>query len=101
MISPAAITPRTATMSTSAIAVAASLPASPRGGGGGNGARRAKGRRVGRAPPQWARAARASARQANVRARHQRRRTRPKVYGDAAYGSGEFLDHLARSDIDS
>ena len=26
---------------------------------------------------------------------------RPTVYGDAAYGSGEFLDHLAQADIDS
>jgi hypothetical protein len=26
---------------------------------------------------------------------------RPAVYGDAAYGSGEFLDHLARNDIDA
>jgi DDE family transposase/transposase-like protein DUF772 len=73
----------------------------PKGAAGGNRARKAKGRRAGQAAAQMARAARASARQANVRARHQRRRTRPKVYGDAAYGSGEFLDHLARSDIDS
>lgn len=26
---------------------------------------------------------------------------RPTVYGDAAYGAGEFLDHLANNDIDS
>jgi hypothetical protein len=26
---------------------------------------------------------------------------RPRVYGDAAYGSGEFLDHLAANDIDA
>ena len=26
---------------------------------------------------------------------------RPTVYGDAAYGSGEFLDHLAKADITS
>ena len=26
---------------------------------------------------------------------------RPTVYGDAAYGAGEFLDHLAENDIDS
>lgn len=25
----------------------------------------------------------------------------PRVYGDAAYGAGEFLDHLAENDIDS
>ena len=72
--------------------------------GGNKGARKAKGRRAHKASAQVARAARAAARQANVRARHQRRRdgqARPKVYGDAAYGSGEFLDHLARAGIDS
>jgi hypothetical protein len=78
--------------------------AKPKPAGGNNGARKTKGRRAGKAAAQVARAARAAARQANVRARHQRRRgrqTRPKVYGDAAYGSGEFLDHLARAGIDS
>ena len=76
----------------------------PKRTGGNKGARKAKGRRAGKAAAQVARTARAAARQANVRARHQRRRsrqTRPKVYGDAAYGSGEFLDHLARAGIDS
>ena len=37
-------------------------------------------------------------------ARRQSRRARqdrPRVYGDAAYGSGEFLDHLARAGIDN
>jgi len=69
--------------------------------GKGKGARKAKGRRGGKAAAQVARATRAAARRANVRARHQRRRARPKVYGDAAYGSGGFLDHLARAGIDS
>ena len=72
--------------------------------GGGKGARKTKRRRAGKTAAQVARAARAAARRANVRARHQRRRARqgrPKVYGDAAYGSGEFLDHLARAGIDS
>jgi hypothetical protein len=51
-----------------------------------------------------ARAGRATARRAHARARRQRRlsrQARPKVYGDAAYGSGEFLNHLARTGIDS
>jgi len=72
--------------------------------GGNKGARKAKGRQAGKASAQVARAARATARRANVRARRQRRLSRqaqPKVYGDAAYGSGEFLDHLARTGIDS
>ncbi len=67
----------------------------------GRGAGKAKRRRGDKAAAQ---AARAATRRANVRARHQRRRVgaaRPKVYGDAAYGSGEFLDHLARAGIDS
>jgi hypothetical protein len=75
----------------------------PKQAGGGKGARKANRRRAGKAAAQVARATRAAARQANVRARHQRRRgrqTRPTVYGDAAYGSGEFLDHLARAGID-
>jgi Transposase DDE domain len=68
-----------------------------------NGAGKTKRRRAGKTSAQMARAARAAARQANVRGRHQRRRgqARPKVYGDAAYGSGEFLDHLAQAGIDS
>jgi hypothetical protein len=73
------------------------------------GRRTAKGKR-GRASKAAAQAARTDARRANVRARAERRRdrhsagrpdTRPKVYGDAAYGAGEFLDHLARHGIDS
>jgi hypothetical protein len=78
--------------------------AKPKRAGGNKGARKAKGRRAGKAAAQVARAGRAAARRANVRARHQRRRgrqARPTVYGDAAYGSGEFLDHLARAGIDS
>jgi hypothetical protein len=73
----------------------------------GGKARRAgttKGRRAGKAAAQVARASRAAARRANGAARRQRRRARqarPRVYGDAAYGSGEFLDHLARAGIDS
>jgi DDE family transposase len=69
--------------------------------GGGKRARKAKGRRAHKAAAQIARATRAAGRRANVRARHQRRRARARVYGDAAYGSGEFLDHLARAGIDS
>jgi hypothetical protein len=67
---------------------------------GGRKGRKGNRRRTGKASAQIARTARA-ARAGNVRARHQRRRARPKVYGDAAYGSGEFLDHLARAGIDS
>ena len=72
--------------------------------GGGRGGRKTNRRRGGKASAEMARSARAATRAANVRARHQRRRgrqTRSKVYGDAAYGSGEFLDHLARCGIDS
>jgi IS5 family transposase len=72
--------------------------------GGAKGARKANRRRGGKAGAEIARTARAAARAANVRARHQRRRAgpaRPTVYGDAAYGSGDFLAHLARAGIDS
>ncbi len=76
-----------------------------RGGAAGRGGTgKARGRRGGKAAAQVARAARAAARRANGAARRQRRRARqarPRVYGDAAYGSGEFLDHLARAGIDS
>jgi hypothetical protein len=71
---------------------------------GGKGARKAKRRRGGKAAAQVARAGRGAARRANVQARHQRRRAGgapPKIYGDAAYGSAEFLDHLARAGMDS
>lgn len=54
-----------------------------------------------------ARTRRAEAREVRRRARAARRRAvanrypgqTPRVYGDAAYGSGEFLDHLARAGI--
>jgi hypothetical protein len=62
------------------------------------GGRKAKRRRGGKAAAQ---AARAADRRTNVRARHRRRQARPKVYGDAAYGSGQFLGHLARAGIDN
>jgi Transposase DDE domain/Transposase domain (DUF772) len=78
--------------------------AKPKRTGVGNGVGKANRRRTGKAAAQVARAGRAAARQANVRARYQRRRARrarPSVYGDAAYGSGEFLDHLAGAGIDS
>jgi len=77
-----------------------------KGGGGG------RGRRVGRAKntKQAARArragARASARRAKLQRRanqqaHHDRADRPTVYGDAAYGTGEFLDRLAVHGVDS
>lgn len=80
-----------------------------RGGSGGGGG---KGRRRGSAKnKEAARTRRAEARQAARRAKQQRRRAnqqhqqartgQPTVYGDAAYGTGEFLDHLAGNDIDS
>jgi hypothetical protein len=79
-----------------------------RGGGGGGGVRRAaKPRKNGAA---IARTRRAEARKARRRARADRRRAAgarraageiPTVYGDAAYGSGEFLDHLARAGIEA
>jgi hypothetical protein len=76
----------------------------PKRAGAAKGARKAKRRRGGKAAAQIARSARAAARRANARARLQRRHAREarsKVYGDAAYGSGEFLDHLARAGVDS
>jgi hypothetical protein len=77
--------------------------------GGGKPARTAKKGRAGKAAAQVARSARAAARRGNGRARLARRRqrrwangrARPKVYGDAAYGSGEFLARLARAGVDS
>jgi Transposase DDE domain/Transposase domain (DUF772) len=77
--------------------------------GGRKPARKAKKGRAAKAAAQVARSARAAARRANGRARLARRQlrrsvhgqARPKVYGDAAYGSGEFLDLLARAGIDS
>lgn len=77
--------------------------------GGGRGKRRRAGNN--KRASQVARTRRAEARRANRRARLERRRDsqpgaedrgdRPTVYGDAAYGTGEFLDHLANHDIDS
>jgi hypothetical protein len=78
--------------------------AGPGGGAKGRRGGHASRRRGAKAAAQVARARRAAARRANGVARRQRRRAaeaRPKVYGDAAYGSGEFLDHLARAGIDS
>ncbi len=78
--------------------------ARPELAGVNKGARKANRRRAGKASAQVARAARAAARRANGAARRQSRRSRqdrPRVYGDAAYGSGEFLDHLARAGIDN
>jgi hypothetical protein len=72
--------------------------------GGAKRARKTNRRRGGKAGAEMARTARAAARAANVRARRQRRRAlqaRPTVYGDAAYGSGGFLAHLAAAGIDS
>jgi hypothetical protein len=71
---------------------------------GGGGRRRARSAKNAAA----ARTARAEAREARRRARAKRRRDAssrlgddaPKVYGDGAYGSGEFLDHLARAGIE-
>jgi hypothetical protein len=77
---------------------------SKRAGGGKRRARKAKSGRAGKAAAQQATATRAAARRANTAARRQRRRNRPArptVYGDAAYGTGEFLDRLARTGIDS
>ena len=72
--------------------------------GGVKSARKANRRRGRKAAAEMARTARAAGRAANVRARRQRRRAgqaRPAVYGDAAYGSGGFLAHLARAGIDN
>ena len=77
------------------------------GGGGGRGRRAGRNNKVAAA----ARTRRAQARRAARRARLARRRAkqaghnprtdRPTVYGDAAYGTGEFLDRLAEHDIAS
>jgi hypothetical protein len=81
--------------------------ASARHGGGGGGRRGTKKRRNGAA---IARSRRAEARAARSRARAARRRVVaerraagqiPVVYGDAAYGTGEFLDRLARAGIEN
>ncbi|CAN5750814.1 hypothetical protein BH24ACT15_BH24ACT15_35820 [soil metagenome] len=83
------------------------MGASPgRRGGGGGRRRTANNKRT----AQAARTRRAKARRAVRRAKLERRTPqstknigagRPVVYGDAAYGTGEFLDHLVEHDIDS
>ena len=85
----------------------AAAPASPRRKGGGGTSSKRAGR--GKNSKQTARTRRAEARQTARRIRLERRRAkqqhargdRPVVYGDAAYGTGEFLDHLVKHDIDS
>lgn len=82
-----------------------------RSGGGGRGRRRpgrnkktaAQSARSRRAEARRAarRAARLERRRSSNPARRDARAERPTVYGDAAYGSGEFLNHLASNDIDS
>lgn len=70
----------------------------PRRGGGAKGRRPARGKHA----EQIARTRRAEARATARRARLERRRAdRPTVYGDAAYGTGGFLDHLGEHDIES
>ena len=74
------------------------------GGGGGKGRRTKK-----RTAAQAARSRRAGARRAARRAKRGRvteprsnaRVDRPTAYGDAAYGTGEFLEYLAGHDINS
>lgn len=89
---------------------AATAPRRTRSGGGGGSGRRGKGNKKDAA--QAARTRRAEARRAARRAKLERKRRskqasqstrtdRPTVYGDAAYGTGGFLDHLAEHDIDS
>jgi hypothetical protein len=82
--------------------------ASPRKRGGGGGGRRTTGNK--KQGAQAARTRRAEARRATRRAKLKRRARqgnynapteRPTVYGDAAYGTGELLDHLAEHGIDS
>lgn len=96
-------TTETAATDTRADAAAISRPKT--GGGGGGKRRRVRTKKA----TQAARTRRAEAREANRRARLERRGERagrnaperPTVYGDAAYGTGEFLDRLAEHDIDS
>lgn len=81
---------------------------SPRARKGGGGKRR---RSSAKNNKEIAQARRAEARTVARRARLKRRQAnqadrdaradRPTVYGDAAYGTGEFLDHLAEHGIDS
>ena len=82
----------------------AEVSASRRRGGGGGGTRRRS-----KANKAAAATRRAEVRQAARRAKRKRRAKqaegnprseRPTVYGDAAYGTGEFLDHLATHGIE-
>jgi hypothetical protein len=73
-----------------------------KGAGGG----RAKRSGRGKANKQTARTRRAESRRAArtaalERKRHRAATNRPTVYGDAAYGTGEFLEHLAEHGIES
>ncbi|MGH9110914.1 MAG: transposase, partial [Acidimicrobiales bacterium] len=78
-------------------------------GGGGGAGRRTNGNK--KRTAQAARTRRAQARRAARRAKFERRQAnqpgtdrrsdQPTVYGDAAYGTGGFLDHLAEHDIES
>jgi len=86
---------------------AQSSAAAGRTGGGG----RSKGRPKAARNAAAGRTRRAEVREARRRARAERRRAAaarlaargetPTVYGDAAYGSGEFLDHLAGAGIEN
>lgn len=81
--------------------------ARPKRGGGGGGRGRRRGAKDNKAEARTRRAeARTAARQAKLRRRAKRSgggtgSDRPTVYGDAAYGTGKFLDHLAEADIES
>jgi DDE family transposase/transposase-like protein DUF772 len=84
---------------------AATVSPTKRSGGGGGKGGRARGNKKQSAPA--ARTRRAEARRAARRAKLEgrgnqaRRSRRPTVYGDAAYGTGGFLDHLAEHDLES
>jgi hypothetical protein len=80
-------------------------------GGGGKGRRPGRTNNNNKSGAHTARTRRTQARRATRKAERQRRRAKrashdtrsagPTVYGDAAYGTGEFLDHLAEHGIDS
>src|SRR6266508_243926 len=82
-------------------------PPRRRRGGGGGGAKRARATGNKNKAASAARRRRAEARRAKLARRDRaasKARTstgRPTVYGDAAYGTGEFLDRLADTGIDS
>ncbi len=75
------------------------------GGGGGGGKRRRTNNKRGAQTALTRRAEARRARRAKLEQAARRgaraRTDRPTVYGDAAYGTGQFLDHLAEYDIDS